>query len=159
PMQSIEAAKNEMRFCAEELGFKGVFVRPNPYNGRPLHHPDFDEVWAMCQDMDLAVCIHGGAPGIGNLGDDRFPQRQGPALNHVGAPPWEWGGATASFVMAGICEKFPKLRVAFLEAGGGWMLGWLDRMDRHYEDNGMNDTPLTVRPTEIFQRQCWVSFE
>src|SRR5262249_24758098 len=97
--------------------------------------------------------------GLRNLGDDRFPVKQGFALNHVAAHTFEMMAATASFIMGGICEKFPKLRVAFLEAGGGWMLGWLDRMDRHYEDNGMNDTPLTVRPTDVFHRQCWVSYE
>jgi predicted TIM-barrel fold metal-dependent hydrolase len=51
------------------------------------------------------------------------------------------------------------LRVGFLESGGGWLAGYLDRMDRHYEDKGLNDTPLTARPSEIFRRQCFISFE
>ena len=67
--------------------------------------------------------------------------------------------AAASFIMCGICDRFPRLRVGFLEAGGGWMLGWLDRMDRHVDDKGMNDTGLKARPSEIFHRQCFISFE
>jgi predicted TIM-barrel fold metal-dependent hydrolase len=39
------------------------------------------------------------------------------------------------------------------------MLGWLDRMDRHYIDGAMNDTILTALPSEIYRRQCFVSFE
>ena len=39
------------------------------------------------------------------------------------------------------------------------MLGWLDRMDRHVDDKGMNDTGLKCRPSELFQRQCFISFE
>ncbi len=37
--------------------------------------------------------------------------------------------------------------------------GWLDRMDRHFDDVGMNDTGLSTRPSEIFRRQCFISFE
>ena len=39
------------------------------------------------------------------------------------------------------------------------MLGWLDRMDRHVDDKGMNDTGLKLRPSELFHRQCFISFE
>ena len=39
------------------------------------------------------------------------------------------------------------------------MAGWLDRMDRHFDDKGMNDTRLTMRPSELFHRQCFISFE
>jgi uncharacterized protein len=56
-------------------------------------------------------------------------------------------------------DRFPKLRIAFLESGGGWMAGWLDRMHRHFDDVGMNDTKLTTRPSDIFRRQCFISFE
>jgi len=32
-------------------------------------------------------------------------------------------------------------------------------MDRHFEDKGFNDSGLTTRPSELFQRNCWISFE
>jgi predicted TIM-barrel fold metal-dependent hydrolase len=32
-------------------------------------------------------------------------------------------------------------------------------MDRHFDDKGMNDTGLTTRPSDIFRRQCFISFE
>jgi hypothetical protein len=31
-------------------------------------------------------------------------------------------------------DKHPKLRVGFLESGGGWIVPWLERMDRHFDD-------------------------
>jgi uncharacterized protein len=67
--------------------------------------------------------------------------------------------AAASMIMCGPCDRFHQLRVGFLESGGGWMAGWLDRMDRHFDDVGMNDTGLHARPSEIFRRQCFISFE
>lgn len=158
PLQSVEAAVAELRHCVREYGFKAAFIRPNPYNGRPLHHPDFYPLWAEAQDLDVAIGIHGGA-AVPNLGADRFPARQGHAVEHCVVHTFEMMAASASFIMCGVCERFPKLRVAFLEAGGGWMLGWLDRMDRHYVDRAMNDTILTALPSDIFRRQCFVSFE
>jgi predicted TIM-barrel fold metal-dependent hydrolase len=33
-------------------------------------------------------------------------------------------------------------------------------MDRHFDDKGLfNDSSLTMRPSEYFQRQCWISYE
>lgn len=159
PMQSVEGACEELRYCGEELGFKAVFLRPNPYNGRSLHHEDYHPIWELAQDLDIGIAVHGGAAQAKNLGEDRFPASEGSAVSHCVVHTFEMMAASASFIMCGVCEKFPKLRVAFLEAGGGWMLGWLDRMNRHVEDKGLNDTNLTSLPKEIFQRQCFISYE
>jgi predicted TIM-barrel fold metal-dependent hydrolase len=32
-------------------------------------------------------------------------------------------------------------------------------MDRHFDDHGFNDTAPKMRPSELFQRNCWISFE
>src|SRR3984957_19230190 len=34
PMQSVDLAIEEMRYAREKLGFRGVFLRPNPYNNK-----------------------------------------------------------------------------------------------------------------------------
>ena len=39
------------------------------------------------------------------------------------------------------------------------MSGWLDRMDRHYDDKALNDTGVSTRPSDVFRRQCFISFE
>jgi predicted TIM-barrel fold metal-dependent hydrolase len=159
PMQSVEGAVAELKYSVEELGFRGGFVRPNPYNGRPIHHPDFYPLWDAAQAMGVAIGVHGGAGQVVNLGGDRFPVKEGYAVEHCVVHTFEMMAAAASFIMCGVCENFPRLKVAFLEAGGGWMLGWLDRMDRHVDDQAMNDTNLTALPSEIFARQAFVSFE
>src|SRR2546422_1007089 len=56
-------------------------------------------------------------------------------------------------------HQHPGIRIAFLESGGGWIAPWLDRMDRHFDDQGFNDSGLSMRPSELFQRNCWISFE
>lgn len=158
PMQSsIEQIVDEIRFAAGELGFRAGFVRPNPYNGRSLHHRAYDPVWTAAQNADLAIAIHGGGgSGLPTLGVDRF---EGGAVRHAVAHTFEMMAAATSMIMCGVCDKFSHLRVGFLEAGGGWLAGWLDRMDRHFDDEAMNDTGLTLRPSQIYRRQCFVSFE
>jgi len=32
-------------------------------------------------------------------------------------------------------------------------------MDRHFDDQFFNDSGLSTRPSELFQRNCWISFE
>src|SRR5262249_44024439 len=76
PMQSIEAAIEEMRFARKELGFRGGFLRPNPYNGRMLHHPDYAPFWEEVQELDFSIGLHEGSTGgMPQVGVDRFQTR------------------------------------------------------------------------------------
>jgi predicted TIM-barrel fold metal-dependent hydrolase len=47
----------------------------------------------------------------------------------------------------------------FLEAGGGWITYWLERMDRDYDKLGFLVPELKRKPSEYFARQCWICFE
>lgn len=171
PTLSIEGSLEEMRL-AKKAGLNAVVVRPNPVNGRPIHHPSFYPLWELAEELDLPVAVHGLA-GSENLGMDRFDSQvvsftgNAPkerkvdsfSVEHCYVHVAEMMAAATSFIMAGICDKFPKMRVAFVEGGATWLPGYVDRMDRHFDDVGMNDTGLKTRPSEIFQRQCFASFE
>ena len=67
--------------------------------------------------------------------------------------------AAMSVIWSGVCDRYPRVRIGFMESGGGWIAPWLDRMDRHFDDQGFNDSGLSMRPSELFQRNCWISFE
>jgi predicted TIM-barrel fold metal-dependent hydrolase len=41
-----------------------------------------------------------------------------------------------ALVSGGVFDRHPKLRVAFLEAGVGWVPYFIDRMHEHYEKRG-----------------------
>ena len=49
-------------------------------------------------------------------------------------------------IFQGIPERFPKLRLAFLEIGCTWLLYWLDRMDEHWEKRGKINATAKQRP-------------
>jgi uncharacterized protein len=157
PMQSIEAAIEEMRFARQELGMRGGFLRPNPYNGRMLHHPDYAPFWREVEELDFAIGLHEGASGgMPQVGVDRFTTR---GARHIISHTMEMMLAAMSVIWEGVCDRHPRVRIAFLESGGGWIAPWLDRMDRHFDDAGFNDSELSMRPSELFQRNCWISFE
>jgi len=68
--------------------------------------------------------------------------------------------ALFQFLAGGICERHPKLRVVILEAGAGWVpfwLWWLDELTERYR--GLDVPELSLRPSEYFRRQCFISAE
>jgi uncharacterized protein len=157
PMQSIDLAIAEMRFARKDLGMKGGFLRPNPYNGRMANHPDYDPFWAEAQALDFSIGFHEGASGgMPTVGVDRF---EGRGARHIISHTMEMMLVALSVIWGGVCERFPQIRIGFLESGGGWIAPWLDRMDRHFDDQGFNDSGLKTRPSELFRRNCWISFE
>jgi len=157
PMQDVNLAIEEMRFAKKELGFKGGFLRPNPYNNKMINHPDYEPFWAAAEDLDFSIGFHeGAAAGMPQVGIDRFDGR---GARHIITHTMEMMLACLAVIWGGVCEKHPKIRIGFLESGGGWIAPWLDRMDRHFDDQGFNDSGLKTRPSELFQRNCWISFE
>jgi uncharacterized protein len=157
PMQDVGMAIREMTFARKELGMKGGFLRPNPYNDRLIHDPVYEPFWSAAEDLDFSIGFHEGASaGMPQVGIDRFATR---GARHIITHTMEMMLACLSMIWGGVCERHPKLRVGFLESGGGWIAPWLDRMDRHFDDQGFNDSGLKHRPSELFQRQCWISFE
>ena len=91
------------------------------------------------------------------VGVDRFEDDR--AARHMISHTMEMMLAALSVIWGGVVDRHPRLRVAFLESGGGWIAPWLDRMDRHFDDQGFNESAPKTRPTEFFQRNCWISFE
>ena len=87
PMQSVPHAIEEMRFARKELGFKGGFLRPNPYNEKMIDHPDYEPFWAAAEDLDIAIGFHeGGSSGMPTVGIDRLESR---AARHIVSPQWK----------------------------------------------------------------------
>ncbi|HEX9596987.1 MAG TPA: amidohydrolase family protein [Anaerolineales bacterium] len=159
PMQDIAEAIREMRRVVKDLNMKGVVVRPSPHpaTGHNLHDPAFAPFWAEAQELNIAVAIHEAAVGDRPTGGlDRFHNL---FFGHLLIHPIEQQLGSLALICGGVLERFPRLRVAFLEAGGGWMVYWLERMDRDYHQLGFLLPELKHKPSEYFARQCWVCFE
>jgi len=64
-----------------------------------------------------------------------------------------------SLIWGGVCHLIRGAAFGFLGSGGGSIAPWLDRMDRHFDDQGSNSSGLKTRPSELFRGNCWISFE
>jgi predicted TIM-barrel fold metal-dependent hydrolase len=142
-----------------DRGFAGVFVRPNPIRGRQLDDPAYEPLWTVCARRGLAVGVHEGVGAhLPSAGADRFRSF---FACHTASHPMEQMLAMLALIGGGVLERHPGLRVAFLEAGCGWVPYWLWRMDEHWEKTRgvAGEPPLSLRPSDYFRRQCWVSCE
>ena len=48
-------------------------------------------------------------------------------------------------------DRFPRLRVGFMEAGAGWLPFWMERLDEHVEKLALQMPNLRRRPSEIIR--------
>ena len=68
--------------------------------------------------------------------------------------PLEAQSALLSMIVHGVYERFPRLRVAYMEAGCGWLPSWLHRIDEHLELAGAAEAPeLTMIGHRVLQAQ------
>jgi len=131
PLQDVPEAVKELRRAVTELGMVGAVLTAN--NGelgirKGLGHPDFWPVYEEAERLNVPLAVH-GAPSF-NLGINFFTQF---AQTHAMEHPLAQMIQLTSMVMEGVFERFPRLRMAYLEAGAGWVPYIMDRLDRSYE--------------------------
>lgn len=137
-------------------GWRAVTVRPNPLAGRTLGHPAYEGFWSECERLDVAVGIHEGTHGrLATVGSDRFTSR---FARHACSHPMEQMMAMLALIEGGVLERHPGLRVAFLEAGAGWVPYWLSRLDGEYRQLGWEVADrVRIKPSDYVRRQCYVA--
>lgn len=127
PMQDPEEAVRELRRTVEDLGFLGAMM---PSNGlpQPLGAKTYWPVYAEADRLGCCLAIHGGA-------HDRF------GLDHMNmyvpvhalGHPWGLTLNCADILYNGIYDRFPRVRIAFLEGGVAWLLFLLERLHASHE--------------------------
>jgi uncharacterized protein len=138
-----------------KAGVRTVFVGALPIDGKSFGCPDFDPVWAAAQGLDMAIGIH-VVVHRNYLGHDwhmdRRPGFMFLSMNTIQDPRM----ALTTMVYDGVFERFPRLRVATIEAASGWVVEWLDRLDYRYSYMG-HSCQMKRPASEYFERNIWVS--
>jgi predicted TIM-barrel fold metal-dependent hydrolase len=157
PLNDVAFAIAEMRRVVKDHGVKAVLVRSNPYNNRRLSDPAYDSFWAEAQELDCTIALHAAVTGdMPTAGFDRYQDFfQRMIISH----PLEQQMACMDIICGGVLDRYPRLRVAFLEAGGLWIPYWLSRLDKFYEKIGHMVPKARMKPSEYFERQCFCSCE
>jgi predicted TIM-barrel fold metal-dependent hydrolase len=171
----------EIRRVAERPGMVAMFLRPNPsVDWRPFNDPVYDPIWAAAQDTGLPLGFHpflmpdlpGAAQGL-KLNRPRQPDGSYVPLEKMDpdgmltniyytqaiANPVDVMTTICYLTAGGVCERFPGAKFIMLEANGGWLVPWLERLDHHARKFSWEVADLTMLPSEYFRRQCWISFD
>jgi uncharacterized protein len=138
-------------------GHRGVVFPAVPMHLRELPHingPEYDPIWATCQDLEVPLCFHAGSsrqlqfPVAPSLSPELAA-----ALQAVTRP------ASAVFdlvnlLFSRILLRFPKLKVVFAESTIGWGTFILEYADHQYEQDHCD---YELKPSEMFRRQCYLT--
>ena len=156
-LHDVTEAVREARRAVEELGFVGVFARPEPLRSLPWHSRYYDTLWATLEELGVPMGFHSAASSgevsqMGDLFSDNL------LLRHICEHPMSNMLAMVDVIGGGVLERHPKLKVAFLECYCGWVSFLLHRMDGAMEK--ARHAPIKkLTPSEYFKRQCWISTE
>jgi uncharacterized protein len=154
-----QEAVAEARRAVAELGAPGIAV--SPFAGQ-VHLDDrsLDGLWALAEELDVPIGVHGGrgtTQPLLSAGSFRDQKRY-----YAMAHPFGQMVAMGDLVLGGVLDRFPRLCIAFLEAGIGWVRWYADRLDEAAEsvDNDGAGWALQRRPSDyIFSGRCFFSCE
>ena len=114
-----------------------------PVGSKSSTHPDFDPVWKVIEEADMAITLH---VGIDN-GWDPVPLSF--YNNASSVPKHKEGDAPrdalaymgisycaelflAAMIFDGVFNRFPKLRVGVVELGASWVISWMKHLDQSF---------------------------
>ncbi|MEE8516982.1 MAG: amidohydrolase family protein [Alphaproteobacteria bacterium] len=127
PMQDPEEAAKELRRAVSDLGMLGAMM---PSNGlaHPLGAKAFWPVYQVANELGCCMAVHGGC-------HDRFGMDHMNLYTPVHALGHPWGLAIncADIVHNGIFDRFPNVRITFLEGGVAWLLFLIERLHASHE--------------------------
>jgi len=136
PMQDVPAAVRELRRSITDLALAGAML---PSTGLPLHlgHETYWPIYEEAEKLGCALAVHGGA-NLEGAGLNTFTNF---TASHILHHPIPLMVAMISFIYHGILDRFPNLRVAFMEGGCGWLASILDRAERDENYFDSHDQP------------------
>jgi predicted TIM-barrel fold metal-dependent hydrolase len=153
PTHAPGAATAELERVAKQ-GHRGVIISPFEFR---CSDPEWTRFWDAAEATGLPVSFHIGqgthqvrvAPGSWELA----------AFSAVG--PMQLDEPLAMMIYSGVLERRPKLRLVLAESGIGWMPYFVRRMDAAGEKHvpKAQDYRLAAKPSEIFKRQVYATFE
>jgi predicted TIM-barrel fold metal-dependent hydrolase len=153
PTHAPAAAVVELERVAR-LGHRGAII--SPYEFRCTDR-EWDCLWSAAEATGLPVSFHIGqgtsqvrvAPGSWELA----------AFAAVG--PMQLDEPLAMMIYSGVLDRHPAVRLVLAESGIGWLPYFVRRMDQTADKHvsKAQDYRLQAKPSEIFRRQVYATFE
>lgn len=157
PLSPIAATVGEIR-RAVAMGHRGVVFPSVPQQLRNLPHlnePDYDPVWSTCEDLGVPICFHAGAlPELQLATYAGFSPGIAAAFDTITRAPGSMP-VIVNLLLSRILTRHPSLKVVFAETTLGWGAYLLEYTDHQFHEDGVQLEGYELRPSELFQRQCY----
>ncbi len=155
PCQDPPAAVKELEYLAK-AGAVTAMLPTNVYGLNNMGDRMFDPIYDCAQSLGMTLSVHpqtghDGVPGVSGVmgaGSERFYKY---VYVHMTAFPFELMIAMMHMIGEGVFDRYPRLRVGFMEGGAGWLPFWSERMDEHVEKLAPQMPELKRRPSEIIR--------
>jgi len=170
PMHTPEEAVAELDHAVQELGLRaavlaGHVLRPLPGDNEsraarwvdsfgPDDPTAYDRVWQRCVELGISPTFHSSAMGWGSR-----VSMTSYVYNHLGNFAAAGEATCRSLFLAGVPQRFPQLRFAFLEGGVAWGANLYSDLLGHFEKRGAHALPALdparldrARMAELFAR-------
>lgn len=147
PTDDIDQACREARRAVTELGHVGIVMKPF-FEEMTMDDPHFYPLYEEAQKMDVPLMVHGPG-GVRKWLQKRYHSH---FRRHAVDFPISLMMGSMDAICGGIFERFPKLRMAFLEGGVGWVPWWLDRLDEHFEKLPHHVPAISEEPSKLARR-------
>jgi predicted TIM-barrel fold metal-dependent hydrolase len=157
PIHDIDAAVNEVKRAAAN-GCKSLQLPVFPAElGLPDYWDDrYAPLWSAIQDTDMPICCHIGM----NTALDDLAKRDPTPQKGIFVPcvPLSAAEALGMWIMGGVFEKFPELKVVFVEPGLGWVSWWAYVVDDLNTRQGYDFPAITQLPSHYLHKNVYLTF-
>jgi predicted TIM-barrel fold metal-dependent hydrolase len=159
PLSPVDATVKEIERAVAK-GHKGVIYPGMPMHLRHVPHindPQYDPLWATCQELGVPVCFHAGSTtelqlppyeGFSSPVAEAYQAITRPASSAI---------EVANFLVSRVLVRYPNLKVVFAESGLGWVVFTLECEDHQFERFRLHRRGYDLKPSELFKRQCYVT--
>lgn len=120
----VDLAVEDVHWAAEH-GLKGIVMPPLYPGATFFFDPVLDPIWAACQETGLTLSQHGGA-GAPDYGPIGFASLMVLATEHS----WFSGRSLWQLILGGVFDRFPDLKLAFVETEVWWMTPMIEQLDK-----------------------------
>jgi predicted TIM-barrel fold metal-dependent hydrolase len=160
----MDDAMAELRWARDQMpGFAGLLLPNIPPNSTvpPLWEPHYEPLWDLCDELDIAVHVHGGS------GTPDYGEHEAARAMLLIELPWFSHRSVWHLIFSGVLERHPSLRVVLTEQGVAWLPRGLETLDWFYRRMTLPEAAeakffgavakgLSMTPTEYFRRNFWV---
>ena len=152
-LNDVDDAIEDVRWIKEH-GLRGGILLPTiPPDVdwvKPLNHPDYDRLWAVCQDLEVPINCHGGT------GSPSYARVPSSALIMLAEIPMYSRRPLLFLMLSGVFERFPRLRFVMTEQGCSWLPGMLQQLDTILKNVRENQAvgELRFKPEHILPKSA-----